>query len=306
MKRIKFLILIASMLLITGCNKTPKEKAIQDKYTEILKSDSTISNTEALEQAEEYIEKQGLYNEDGSMKTPEEMYEPPKRIYDWRYYTSADKAIQIDDMLLIPGSSLEEVMKQIEDAEIYSYEYNEDKITTYDHEEIIPIYKGEQLWFTIYAQSYFDDETITVPNCLVKTIEPSDAALKYLRFVDGTLYDEFLEMEYDDIVEFIETYYPEGEWNVREFSSTYTKDDVQYESIEFDISQDYFHSLMRTTGWTGKRLSSLTDAYFYIDADTKKCIDVKFYPATHWRIIDDTEYENMFLDIESAESENEE
>lgn len=298
------LILLALSTFLAGCGATPKEKAIKQKYSEIERSDSTISKEEAYRQAEEFIEKQGFYNEDGSMKTDEEIYKAPDKAYDWRYYESTDKAVQIDDLLLVPCTPLGDMMKQIEDAGIYSYEYNKDKITTYLHEEQIPIYKNSVLWFTIYAQSYFEDETVTIPNCLVTIIEPSEASLKYMRFVNGSLYEDFLEMDYDELIEFIDTYYPEPVWTRYETSGTYTtSDDVKHETVEFDIRQDSFYSIMNNTDWAGVRLSAITNTHFYVDADTNEVIDVKFAPATGWRIISDSEYESIYLNADNSTSE---
>ncbi len=250
MKAATALLLVGTMMTaVTACGKSEQ----QETYYEDTNFSEEVAKTIAeLDAADAEREERWKEYEETKEET-QKSYKVYERDNGWDNVTPGDYPVQIDDVLYVMGLSLADTIKLIEGSEVnYEYEYNPDKIVTpsSDHVEI-NVKRDGSYWFTIHADNPWE-ESVSLSEILVKSINPTKAAMPYGRYIDGRSYDDILAMTYDEAknIPELEEYY-EGEKGSDTIYIYYSR----YEEVD-------------NAAWTGYIMSIVADYEFMVDANT--------------------------------------
>ncbi|MBR6638698.1 MAG: hypothetical protein IKK96_07545, partial [Lachnospiraceae bacterium] len=77
----------------------------------------------------------------------------------WKDLSGYEYAVQVEDVLYIPGITTEEIIDKVESSSIeYTYEYNGNRLVSKNEEVEISVYRDGKAWFSIIARN-FEGET---------------------------------------------------------------------------------------------------------------------------------------------------
>ncbi|MBE5895346.1 MAG: hypothetical protein E7285_06730 [Lachnospiraceae bacterium] len=246
------LILMVGLLvcMLAGCGEA-KEPETADEALEQIESEieEMIAEEEAEEEAGETANETTIEGE---------IIEHPTfdAVTQWNEVSSTSGAVQIDDILYIPGVSMNEIMMLVDSSSLdYTYEYNPEKLVLPEEEEILTIYCNDIPWFYIEVYNCFD-ENVAINNLPVKIIEPSIEAYPYCYFIDGRAYSEIIGLYYNDVLLLGETVFSELSFEQFDDSGNGTY------CIKYGGWVNY------QTNWTGCEIYCLINYQFYIDSNT--------------------------------------
>lgn len=211
MKKSILLVLLAMMLAFAGCQEEkPANVPGTTKAPEGTETEQPVADADSTEAPD-------TTKDTEPTATPEPKEVDPKlyeRLDSWdefyKEYNCYYTAIQIEDMFLHPGmlgSELVEAVASSKDTAIkpvsvdklmepYVEEWNEET-------QKVTYYRNEVPWFDVYVRNYTDD-LLPYSDCIVTLIMPSEEAMEYCRFFDGTYsLNSIKEINYKDYDGFV-------------------------------------------------------------------------------------------------------
>lgn len=276
----KYILLIACVsfcaISLSGCGKSEKDKAAdfyenelgfsEDEADELADAIWGDGKTEETVSAEETV----LAGE--TVEDVPEKYETFEALSDWSNYTIADRAVQVDDVIYVPGVSAADFMAAVESSSIdYTYEYNAGKLVTGKDIEKITIYRDGEAWINTSVVNIFD-ETTALSELPVLRVEVCPAALNYAYFLDGISYNDILAMNYTDLKNYAESRFPEYT-----FKESSTKvNNIECISLQYNGMPD---AVLKRTEWTGCSITANMFYTFYIDKNTSQVIKFSMDPS---------------------------
>lgn len=211
MKKSFVLVLLAMILAFAGCQESaPANTPGTTNAPEGTEKEQPVEGEDSTEAPD-------ITKDTEPTATPEPKEVEPK-LYDrlaawdefYKEYSCYYSAIQIEDMFLYPGmlgSELAEVVAAGKDSVItpvsadklmepYVEEWNEET-------QKVTYYRNEVPWFDVYVRNYTDD-LLPYSDCIVTLIMPSEEAMEYCRFFDGTYsLNSIKEISYKDYDGFV-------------------------------------------------------------------------------------------------------
>ncbi|SEA72241.1 hypothetical protein SAMN02910384_02163 [Pseudobutyrivibrio sp. ACV-2] len=211
-------------------------------------------------------------NEESVTGTPGE-YKHYAASAEWSNYSVSDRAVQVDDVLYVPGMTLEEALKKVEESEVdYTYDFMDDKEPydpnrLVDYKDRVMIYRDGNEWIELDVYNCYDEETPISQLPIVNVCTFSAAT--YSHYLNGMSYQEILEMSKDDVIALAEENFESVDFEETEDSIT----DENHELIHCTLLKyTYYPRTFKNAEWTGYYISTGTTYLFYIDPDTSKVI----------------------------------
>lgn len=255
---------LSAFLLTTGCGGAGSSVSenVEDKIASMTDSEIESAINSGAEKLDESVISDG-----GAAESSKSDAEQPYKHYEadpgWSGLTIADRAIQIDDVLYVPGMPASDFMELVESSEVeYTYEYNKDRLVSSKKFEKITIQRNGEDWIRASAVNPYG-ETKSLSELPVIYIEPAKNAREYTYQLDGRSYNSILEMTYNDVKALGETI----------FSGAKFSEENETNSIRLNYNFSIWDKeVMKTenTEWTGFRLYVSHSYSFYVSKDTSK------------------------------------
>lgn len=259
------LLLIASMALISiiGCKKTEKkvnEEAPKDTISEF---NDENSSEEAEMLAEYYAEETEYQDQKEENSVMKEYTASP----DWSNYSYSDRAIQIDDMILVPGCKVSDILEAMEQSEnSYIIDAEPGRLMPYDSKVDIKVYKNDVEWFRINANNIMTpNESISLSDCMAVAIYPDLDTYRYFGAI-GLMPSDVSKMDYNDIKAYLNDYFDMNEYSISEESTTVNGS----AAIALEVKANEGAIPYTNTEWAGVQVKTGDLAAVYVDADTGK------------------------------------
>ena len=195
MRKVKILFIMCILgCMFVGCQKDTVQ------YINPTEAPNSGNEQEFDFEDDEELEDSQEYEEDVQpSKSPTEKYKHFDADEGWKELTGYEYAVQVDDVLYIPGITAEEFIDKVETSSIeYTYEYNGNRLVSRHEKVEINICRDGSNWFSVVVCN-FEEETKSLSEALLFKIIPSDKALSFSRFIDGRSYEEILQMSYTDV-----------------------------------------------------------------------------------------------------------
>lgn len=277
-KRLILIILcIITTFSLCACGKTEEEKELEAFEEELADIEEELG-LEGDSLWEEMMEEEIAYEKERIEKEKEEekiedkinSYDKYEAVEEWKNVDPCEMAIQIDDQLYVCGSTVKDILEQINSSEVeYTYDVNLDKLIKAKDLENITIYREGIEWFRIFSIN-ITDETGSLGDNVVVSINAEQEAYPCSRFIDGRSYDDILTLSYNDVLDLKDTLFVNENWHYSEYTS-FLKDDngENYDVIveEFILSSLYVQPKLLWTGYDVERGGMYK---FLINSDTGK------------------------------------
>ena len=210
MKRL-FVMTLLSALALSACGGNGDGKsaampadqgttAVEAKPTEAAKAEPTAEAVEAEPEKEEY-----------------KHYD---RAAGWDELNISAGAVQVDDVLYVPGMSMDEFIAAVESSEVeYTYEYDPDELVTYNRQATVRIYRDGVEWFTGYTYNNLQIEAVKLSELPLYAVNMKENAASqgYIRFWDGRSLEDLCALDYE-AVKAIPEQFPMFELDLKETS----------------------------------------------------------------------------------------
>lgn len=275
-KRVLVTVLGALMVsgLCTGCgSSTENEQTSSKVVSETNASNETDSKNPVLEN-------DTTENETVSKEITAETVFPKSA--DWDNVPQSYQPIQIGDFVIYPGMSVEEAMSKIEASAVkWQYEYNPDKIEMSGSSDQIEIYSedGSKLWFTLYTKNP-SSENGSFKDNIVGIITTNDDIIPYCRLIDGSSYDDFIGMSYEDAKNLAATAFSGIGASYSEETGHYNGSKEKYIIIKYMDNNEY-PAYATEKGYS---LYSVEAYVLFVDPNTGKVIAMERFAGRHFTL----------------------
>lgn len=256
----------AVFISFTACGKSEEEKemdAVTSELSDLFEDEETYEAERQEKLAEEQKEEDILAS-----------YEKYDAVAGWADVEVYDKAVQIDDTLYIPGCTVRDIMKQIDESAVdYTYDINLDKLIQSRDWETFTIMRDGFEWFTVRSINY-KEETVSLGDNVVVGFEISQDAYNFTRFLDGRSIEDFCELSYTDVIAMKGALFSEDLWDFQEVSAKRSSDGENYDvfEISFPVKWDFVdHNLT----WTGYELNTGGLYMFVVNSESGKVEDFR-------------------------------
>ena len=200
MKKRCFALILAGIICLTGCGNKEQDQAVES-YQNMGMTKDEAQEVAAAVYGDDTNTKAGTTEESGSAENSAEEYKVYDAVPEWDGINPGASYVQIDDVLYpMHFSSTEEFFKLLESSEVVygGYDsYNSSRMMAHMDKEDITITRDGVPWIEVKVRNK-GSELVTMANAEA-SIDVKDAAIPYCRFIDGTSYDEFCKMTYDDL-----------------------------------------------------------------------------------------------------------
>jgi len=288
MKKRVVICLLGLVLVLAGCNKAACDMCGEEKkckvYENLLLGEMNVCEECADEIQSLGTEGSNIFEEENSgyqEQKPDEKVsngngqEKKKfeKLPDWEKYTIADKAIQIEDTMYIPGVSVADFIATVESSSIeYTYEYVPGELMTGNSTKTIVIYRDGEKWFEADACNVFV-ETVSLSECVVLRIKACSSSFGCCYIMDGRTYEELLTLSYAEVKDLAEEVFPFYELT----EEAVEKNGKDLILLKYDGSKDgILENAKRLTGYL---IKSGFDLCFYVDKTTSQVVDFEY---KHW------------------------
>ncbi len=255
----KSILLVAMMLLLigVGCGKEEAKETIEAlEVQEKGQSDIPEKKVEDLDisEREEIIE---IIQEE--VVVEKKSYE---KSTDWDTLGLKERAVQIGDLVYVPGISVAEFIERVGESEIdYIYEYNANKLTSHANWEKISFSFDGTEWFRIDAVNVFG-ETRPLSDLIILDIYIFEEAEDNMRYLDGRTYEDILLLNYNDVLGLEEGLLSGYYTKVSESNTTI--EDQECIRVEYEINDTV---LAGTAEKYGYEVTFRKWLYFYISKE---------------------------------------
>ncbi|MBE5830951.1 MAG: hypothetical protein E7306_04330 [Butyrivibrio sp.] len=201
---ISILLMLGGVSLITGCgsSKVSNTDVTTEDVQEVLQEEfgEDLSEEDANLLASTINE---IADSSTEAQSAEEIKEDEPKVYppadEWRSTSVDDRYIQICDVLLAPGYSVDDIMKKIGESELeLTYDYNPEALTSAHRSGNITIKYHMKDWLTI---DYINPtkEVGTLKDAIVYYIYPREEAKETTRYIDGRNLSDMSSLTYQDV-----------------------------------------------------------------------------------------------------------
>ena len=174
----------------------------------------------------------------------------------WTELTVSDQAMQIDDVLYLPGITVEEEMERVRNSAVsYDYDYDGDQEVLPEEQPYLILYREDHPWVVIQAINPFEDtgKLSALPVCRIEVTEES---VKNGYFLDGRSYEELTALSVDEVRAMKEQF---GGYELFELS------DAEEGKVTLTNEGD---DVLPAALWTGYEIGTLQFYTFYTDPGT--------------------------------------
>lgn len=196
---------------------------------------------------------------------------------EWDNYTIADRVMQVDDVMYVPGMSVSEALEKGKKSDVdYTYEYLDYKDEKFDENRIVE--RGDNLrivvlrdgidWFYMEAENCFDEDK-PLSELPVSDLYLLGAAEDNSYVLNGITLEDIYDMDRDDVIALFDSANIAG-LEFTEEEGAYWKDD---ERIECTSLNYVFRSDAPAAEWTGYHIESGIYYWFSIDPVSGKVAD---------------------------------
>lgn len=195
MRKVKILFIMCILgCMFVGCQKDTVQ------YINPTEAPNSGNEQEFDFEDDEELEDSQEYEEDVQpSKSPTEKYKHFDADEGWKELTGYEYAVQVDDILYIPGITAEEFINKVESSSVsYTYEYNGKRLLINKEEVEIMISRDGMEWFRVIVRNPWDD-TKEMSELPVVKIVPSAKAEHFCHFIDGRSYEDIISMSYSDV-----------------------------------------------------------------------------------------------------------
>lgn len=274
MMKTKILILLITSMavsILTGC-KTTEQKAKAEALKEIKEEfGDELTDEEANMMAEYYAEEAVYQEQKEAEEKQEEKSISEMKIYsaspDWANYTYSDRAIQIDDMILVPGCKVSDILEALDKSEnTYIIDAEIGRLTPYNSKEDVKVYKNDVEWFHFTATNIMTpNESIPLSDCMAVAIHPDLDTYQYCGAI-GLMPSDVSKMDYNDIKAYLNDYFDMDEYSISEESTTVNG----IPAIALEVKAKDGSIVYNNTEWSGMQVKTGDLAAVYVDANTGK------------------------------------
>lgn len=256
---------IICMLLVVSLSLVACNSKEIDKEESNLKVDDTADkyNQESMDLKDLDVPLEESTEESEKVTNEKKEYEKSS---EWDTVQPKDRAFQVDDILLMPGGSLDDVIAKVETSECsYEYTYNPDKLVEKKDWVKIEVSLNGELRFTVIAYNLYSD-TCSAKYCPVVKIKLEESAFPDCRFIDGRSYADILNMSYEDAksVSALE--------GLKMFEKSTDSDNIEI-LYQDTFSEKLEWQYISGTEWSGYLISSTMGYKFLVDTNTAKVTD---------------------------------
>lgn len=270
-KGLLLLIALMTVFALAGC-KTTEQKAKAEALKEIkAEFGDELTDEEADMMAEFYAEEAVYQEQKEAEEKQEEKTISEMKVYsaspDWANYTYRDRAIQIDDMILVPGCKVSDILEALDKSEnTYIIDTEVGRLTPYDSKEDVKVYKNDVEWFRFTATNIMTpNESIPLSDCMAVAIHPDLDTYQYCGAI-GLMPSDVSEMDYNDIKAYLNDYFDMDEYSISEESTTVNG----IPAVALEVKAKDGSIAYNNTEWSGMQVKTGDLAAVYVDADTGK------------------------------------